>query len=237
MDPQQTSGPVSYNSVARGGSSAKYIVTIVILVLLLVAVAVFGYWAFSGRQDYKNNAQQKIDKAVSIAKQQQAADLQKQFDQQSKSPYKVFKGSPTYGTVTFNYPKTWSAYVDSTSSSEPINAYFNPDQVPGLNSRSAFALRVELESTDYSQVVQQFNSYISQGKVAAQAYLPPKLKNVTNAVPGTLFSGHVNLGDSTQNGELLVIKVRDKTLEVYTESNDYLNDFNNAVLSSLSFVP
>jgi hypothetical protein len=36
---------------------------------------------------------------------------------------------------------------------------------------------------------------------------------------------------------MLVIKVRDKTLEISTESNDYLNDFNNIILASLTFVP
>jgi hypothetical protein len=35
----------------------------------------------------------------------------------------------------------------------------------------------------------------------------------------------------------VVIKVRDKTLKIYTESPQYLSDFNNIVLKSLSFAP
>src|SRR5438105_1988355 len=103
------------------------IVIEILLVLALAASAAFGYWAFSGRQDYKDNSDKKADAAVAAAKTAQAAQLQQQFDEKYKSPYKVFHGSSTYGTISFNYPKTWSAYVDETNSSEPINAYFYPE--------------------------------------------------------------------------------------------------------------
>jgi hypothetical protein len=36
---------------------------------------------------------------------------------------------------------------------------------------------------------------------------------------------------------MVIIKVRDKTLEIYSESADYQDDFNNIVLASLSFAP
>jgi len=36
---------------------------------------------------------------------------------------------------------------------------------------------------------------------------------------------------------MLIIRVRDKTLKISTQSNDYLNDFNNIILSSLTFAP
>jgi hypothetical protein len=233
MDPQ-TSQPVSYNSGAGPGRSLLFTV---LLAALLVISLVFGGWAFKNMQDYKNNSNKKtttaVNSAVAAAKQAQKA----QDDQDNKSPNKVFQGSATYGSIRFDYPKTWSGYVDTTSSSEPINAYFHPDVVPGIQSKTAFALRVELLSTDYSQVVQQLSSQIQQGTVTAKAYLPPKLNGVTNVQPGTLFSGQVNSQDNTQRGTLLAIKVRDKTLEISTQSNDYLSDFNNTVLSSLSFAP
>jgi hypothetical protein len=231
MNPQQ---PVSYNSNAGGGRS---ILTTVVLVALLVASLAFGGWAFKNMQDYKNNSDKKAAAAVEAAKKVQTAQLQAQFDEQSKSPFKVFHGSPTYGSISFNYPKSWSAYVDSTGGSQPINAYFHPNEVPGIQSKTAYALRLELLSTDYSQVVQQLSSQIQQGGVTAKAYLPPKLNGVTNVQAGTLFSGKVNNQDNTQQGTLLAIKVRDKTLEISTQSNDYLNDFNNTVLSSLNFAP
>lgn len=208
-----------------------------ILVILLIAAVVFGVWAFKGRQDYKDNSDARVAAAVDAAKKTQAAQLQAQFDQQSKAPYKVFTGSATYGSITFNYPKTWSAYVDTTSSSEPINGYFHPGVVPGAQSNTAFALRLELVNTDYSQVIQQMSSGITQDTVTAKAYTPPKLNGVANVQAGTLFTGQINQQDSSQNGTMLVIKVRDKTMEIYTESNNYLSDFNNIIMPSLTFAP
>ncbi len=188
-------------------------------------------------QDYKTNSDKKSAVAVDNAKKAQAVQLQANFDEQSKSPYKSFHGSPTYGSITFNYPKTWSAYVDTTNTSEPINAYFHPNEVPGIQSKTAYALRLELLATDYSQVIQQLSSQIASGTVTAKAFLPPKLNGVTNVQPGTLFSGQINGSDASQRGTLLAIKVRDKTLQISTQSNDYLNDFSNTILPSLSFAP
>jgi hypothetical protein len=227
MDPQ---------SESSGGSTRKTLL-IVVLILLLIASLVFGGWAFSKMQNYKNNSDKISAAAVAAAQKQLTIQLQAQFDQQSKSPYKVFQGSPTYGSITFNYPKTWSAYVDTSNTSEPINGYFYPGQVPGTQSKTAYALRIELLNTDYAQVLQQFSSQITQGQVTAKAYLPAKLKNVSNVQPGTYLTGQINNQDQTQNGDMLVIKVRDKTLEIYTESGDFLSDFNNTILASLTFAP
>ena len=230
MNPQQ---PVSYSSygAARNG---KNTLIIILLVILLAASLAFGGWAYSQMQSYKNDSGKKIKAALAAAKTAQTKEVQDAFD---KANTKQFQGSPTFGSISFSYPKTWSAYVDTTNSSEPINAYFHPDQVPGLNSKTAYALRMELVSSDYAQILQTYSGSSSQRKVTAKAYLPAKLNGVANAQPGTLLSGQVNNSDSTQNGTMLVIKVRDKTLEISTQSRDYLNDFNNIILPSLTFAP
>ena len=136
--------------------SIALIATIVVLVLALIGSMVFGMWAFNGRQDYKNNFDKKSAAAVAAAESAQAKVLQAQYDQQAKSPYKAFHGPVTYGSISFNYPKTWSAYVDESSSDEPINGYFHPNQVPGIQSSTAFALRVELVNSTYSQITKLF---------------------------------------------------------------------------------
>lgn len=232
MNPQQPNQPVSYNSANPGG--AKNSIVLIFLVLLLVAALIFGGWAYAKMLDYKNNTDKKIDKAVAAKSQQLQAQAQNAFDAVNTYEY---KGLSTYGSVSFRYPKTWSAYIDTTNQSEPINGYFMPGIVPGINSKTAYALRVELVQTDYSQLMQQFQSYIQQGMMTAKAYVPPKLNGAANVQPGTLLSGQVNLADASQKGTMLVIKVRDKTLEISTQSTDYLNDFNGIILPSLTFNP
>jgi hypothetical protein len=232
MNPQAP-GPVIYP--APKGTNKTLIIAV--LTILLIGALAFGYWAFTGRQDYKNNSDKKVAAATAAGQAQGAANQKIADDQQNKLPYKVFKGSPTYGSISFEYPKTWSAYVDTTNSSEPINGYFHPEIVPGLQSNSAYALRVELVNTDYSQLLQQFTSQISAGKVTAKAYTPPKVQGLANVVAGTYLTGQINNDSQAQQGAMVLIKVRDKTLEIYTESNDFASDFNNTVLASLTFVP
>ena len=218
--------------------SAVTMVIIVVLALAAVGAAVFGFTTYQSKQDYKNNSDKKSAAAVTAAEATQKTQLQAQFAEQLKSPYKTFTGSSTYGSITFKYPNTWSSYVDQTNASEPINGYFNPGNVPGVSSNSAFALRLELVTTAYNSILEQFSSQITQGTVTASAYIPPQMKGVANAQPGTLFKGAIQQSESTPlQGEMLVIPVRDKTLQLYTLSNDYLNDFNNTVLANLTYVP
>lgn len=221
------------SSKDQNGSVAMF-VTIFVLVLALVSVAVFGGWAYTGRQDYKNNSDQKADEAVAAAKKVQADELQKTFAEQEKQPVKTYKGPTTYGTVSFSYPKTWSGYVDEANSSEPINGYFYPNIVPGVQSKTAYALRLELVNTDYSSIVKQHDSQVKDGTAKASAYVPPKMVGIANVQPGTRLDGALGR-DIT--GSMVIIKVRDKTLQIYTQSNDYLKDFNETVLASLTFAP
>ncbi|HET6863684.1 MAG TPA: hypothetical protein VFH37_00560 [Candidatus Saccharimonadales bacterium] len=230
MNPDQ---PTSYNSGNVQTSRSKLLIIIVLVILLATALG-FGGWAYSQMQSYKNNTNQKIEAALSAAKDSQTKQVQDAFD---KANTKQYAGPAVFGTISFSYPKTWSAYIDTTSQSEPINGYFFPNIVPGIQSKTAFALRMELVSTDYNQILQQFQSQIKTGRVTAKVYVPPKLNGVNNVTPGTLLSGTINNQDQTQHGTMLVIKVRDKTLQLSTQSNDYLNDFNSIVLSSLTFSP
>jgi hypothetical protein len=108
------------------------VVLAIVFGALFAAAAGFGGWAFMGRQDYKNNSDQKSAQAVEVAKKAQAAELQKKFDEDYKNPNKTYQGAVAFGSVTFSYPKTWSAYVDETGGAEPINGFFYPDKVPSI---------------------------------------------------------------------------------------------------------
>jgi hypothetical protein len=209
------------------------------LTTLFVLSLVFGLWAFSGRQDFKNNSDKKATAAAAAAKAQQSASDKATYDALAKQPYKSYSGSATYGTVAFSYPKTWSAYVDQTDQNEPINAYFFPGEVPGVQSGVAFPLRVELTTTDYAQTIQQYAAQVGDGSIKSAAYIPPKMASIKNVQPGVRFDGGLwqQSDGTTQKGSLVVMKVRDKTLLIYCQSVDSLSDFNSIILPSLTFVP
>ncbi|MDO8591449.1 MAG: hypothetical protein Q7R60_00790 [bacterium] len=218
---------------SQSGSTAT-VVVIVVLVAGLIASSAFALLAYKERQTTRQDLNKLVAKAVADAETVQAAKLKAQFGEEAKSPIKTYAGPSTYGSVSFNYPKTWSGYVDQLASSEPINGYFHPAIVPGLQSKAAYALRVELVTTDYTSILQQHDSQIKDGSAKASAYVPPKMAGVANVQPGTRLDGAL---DQDNTGSMVIIKVRDKTLQIYTESNDFLSDFNNTVLPSLTFAP
>lgn len=216
-----------------GQTSRKKLGLIVLVVLLVLAVA-FGGWAYQGRSNYKKIAEG--DAAVARSAVAKQAQLQTQYDTLSKQPYKAYKGSPTFGSISFNYPKNWAAYIDETGTVEPVDGWFYPDQVPGTQGKTAFALRLELVNTAYSDVLTNFSSQVQAGTAKASAYVPPKLVGVANVQAGTKIDGLIDQGNNF-TGSIVIIKVRDKTLEIYTQSNDFSSDFTGTVLSSLTFAP
>lgn len=213
------------------GAVTTVMISLVLLILLLVASLGFGYWAYSSRQDYKENSDKKVAAAVAKAKQEQIAADSADFAEKEKLPNKDFNGPATYGSVSFSYPKTWSAYVDQTKATNPVEGYFYPNIVPAAGN---YALRVELVGMSYSQVMKQFSTFIKKGTLRAKAYVPPKMKQIPNVQTGTRLDGQI---EKDVQGSMVVIKVRDKTLKIYTESPKYRSDFDKIVLNSLTFVP
>jgi hypothetical protein len=78
------------------------------------------------------------------------------------------------------------------------------------------------------------SSQITQGKLKAIAYVPPQMKGKADVQTGVRFDGQI---EQNLTGSMVVIKVRDKTIKIYTESTKYLSDFNDTVLKSLTFSP
>lgn len=214
-----------------------WIVTVAVLVVFLIGFAVFAFWANGQRQDYKSNSDQKVAAAVKVAERTTTEKNNKEFTEELKNPLKKYVGPEALGSVSITYPKTWSGYVDtSATSGSLLNAYFNPDIVPSLNvpagstTRQAVALHVEVVNQTYDQVVTQLKGQVTAGKLSAQAYTLPKMPEQI----GTKFVG--TLPNQLQGTEI-VIPLRDKTLIITTESDNYLADFETYIVPNLSFVP
>lgn len=217
--------------------SAATILIIAVLALALIATAAFAFSANSSKQDYKDNLDAKVAAAVGQAQQEQQTKDEAAAAEKAKSPTLTYTGSATYGSISFKYPRTWNGYIDTTSSTDPIKGYFADGIVPAQ--ASAYILRIQLLGQDYNTIINSFSSTIKQGTLSASAYVPPKMAGVKNVQTGTRLDGAIEngSGNNPTQGSMVVIKVRDKTLEVYTEIPTALNDFNNTILASLTFVP
>jgi hypothetical protein len=201
------------------------VVTAVVLAVLSVGLGVFSVWAFLSYQDQKNNVDPKIAAAVATAKQDQMVADQKNFDEQEKLPNRQITGPVDLGLVKLSYPKIWSVYVDHSGGSNSYEAYFYPLVVPPLSSGTPYALRVSIINNQYESVLASFNERIKNGNLKAS---PVNAEGVDGTRLDGAFTG-------TVNGAMVLYKIRDKTLEVYTQSQNFMGDFNNTVLKTLEF--
>lgn len=221
-------------SVMKQAHEQGNVVVIVLLVVLLAGAAAFGVWAFQSRQDYKNHADQKALVAVQAARSRQAEADQAKYEQLEKQPFRTYKGPEAFGSITVQYPKTWSSYVDETShGSTVLDGYFYPGTVPAISADSStFALRLQVLSQNYSDVVGNLSGLGSRNgpRPRIAPYALPKVSSVVGVrVDGPLADG--------KTGSLIVLPLRDKTLELSSEAPQFLNDFNNNILPNLTFSP
>lgn len=207
------------------------LIPLILVSLLFVAVGGFAYWAYSGRQDYKNNVDSKIAAAVSANTDKvKVADAVK-YAEAAKKPFATYVGPEAYGAVHVAYPKTWSAYVDTSNSSYPVDAYFYPAVVPSVTDQdSSFALRVQVVPQSYDTVVGQFKGQLQQGKVTVTPYALPKVSDTV----GVRIDGQIT---NNKQGSMIVLPLRDKTLKIWTEASPFLADFNTNILPNFTFSP
>lgn len=204
----------------------------ILVIVMFLGSAGFGIWAFSSRQDYKNYSDRKTAAAVTVAEQQMSTKKDNEFAQAEKLPLRTYTGPAPYGSLKVQYPKTWSAYVSEGegSSGTPVDAYFNPGYVPSISGQNnLYALRVKISSASYDSTVKSFQPLLKVGKLTATSYIPAGAKDIT----GVKLDGQITAG---KTGSMVILPLRDKTLQLWTESPSFINDFNNNILPNYTFV-
>ena len=229
-------GPVqpnipSYNSGSSKKGSNLLVILLVIVCLLLIGAIAFGVWAFGERSTYKNESDKIVASEVEKAKQDVSKTKEAEFAEKEKSPNQEYKGPDAFGSVQVLYPKTWSAFVTETDkSSTPVDGYFHPNYVPGIQSGTAIALRLKVVDSAYATELKKFDSLVKSNKVKVSAIVAEKVPSVTGArIDGEIVTG--------KQGSLVMFPLRDKTLVLSTEAQQFVEDFNKIILPNLSFSP
>jgi hypothetical protein len=218
--------------IGERGAINILLIPFIMVVFFFFGVVGFAFWAYSGRSHYKNESDQEVAKAV----QQAIADTQEadatKYAEEAKKPYETYIGPAAFGNVTVNYPKTWSSYViENERGGNPINGYFQPLTVPNVTDQDkTFALRVELVQTSYDTVLNQFKASLQIGKVTVAPYTLAKVPSVV----GSRVEGQIT---PLKQGTMIILPLRNMTLKIWTESNDFKSDLDTHVLPNFSFVP
>lgn len=208
----------------QAGLVSPLVVATIILSVLVVGLGGFSFWAYTQYQSYKNDVDPKIAAAVKEAKDTQRKEDQAYFDEQEKLPTRQLVGPDDLGRVSVDYPKTWSVYIDK-SGDGVFEAYLHPGAVPGLSTKTGYALRVTVQDEAYERAMQDYEGPIKSGKLKSS---PVKINEADGVRLDGTFAGNVE-------GSMVAFKVRDKTLKVYTESNTFKGDYEKIILPSLKF--
>ncbi len=207
--------------------TASFVASI-ILGFFTVAFGAVMIWALVNYNDQKNNVDSKIDLAVSKAQKAQKDKDTEEFAEREKEPYKKFIGPDDLGRVTFDYPKTWSAFVASNGSGNRVyEAYLHPNVVPPVVKGQKFAVRMTIDPKSYDKVLEKYEKVIEKGGLRSSAVQ-------VSGYNGNRLDG--NFDDETK-GAAVIFKVRDKTLILQTDSDQFVPDFDSIILKSLAFQP
>lgn len=216
----------------QDGAISGLLISFILALLLLMGAVGFGGWAFMSRQDYKKNVDAKIGNAVDAAKQKEDIAKDVQFTEDAKKPLKLYKSPEAYGSLMVNFPKTWSGYVDDSGlGTALVDGYFAPGAVPSVtNHASVFALRVQVLGQSYQQTLQNLTSQQQGGKLTISTYVLPKLPKIVGIQVAGVLSNQTKV-------TMVVLPLRSQTLQIWTEGDQYLSDFNNNILPNFSFSP
>ena len=207
-----------------GAVSTWFMVSIIFIVTTVIALGVM-VWALFNYFDQKNNVDTKVAIAVTDAVKDQADKDAADFEAKEKLPTLQFAGPEDFGSVSFEYPKTWSTYVsDDLTASDVYQAYLNPGVVPPVNDAQRFALRVRIETASYDDVVNEYQGLVESGDLKSSAVK-------ANGQDGARFDGAF---DENIRGSVVIFKIRDKTVTIRTDATAFNDDF-NALIATLKF--
>lgn len=235
MQSQMQGGYIPARPTANGQNGQKadkkdysgIIKTVCLIFTSLLAVTFIGLFIYMTVQknEAETDVEGKIELAVAEAETALETKLEKEFEEKEKYPYKTFAGPSDFGSLTFEYPKTWSVYLpDDGSRANDFKSYFNPGQVNIVQDETVMALRVSIVNQLTEEVKQDFADKVEGGEMTVST-------TIVNGNNVDVYAGEL---DSRLMGIVCVFKIRDKTAIIQTDAMLFKEDFYR-VLETIRF--
>ena len=214
--------------IAKAKNRIDLMKTVGLIVVSLLAVLFIGLfiWMWVKWNDASTNVKGKVDVAVAEAKNELQTKLESEFEEKEKYPYRVFTGPTDLGELSFEYPKTWSLYVQSSANrGGDYAAYLNPGQVNVVQDDTVMALRVSIKGTLFDQAISDFAEKVRSGDMTLS----------TTVVNGNNVNVYTGKLDNEYQGIICVFKLRDKTVMLQTDSTSVFSDDFYRILKTVKF--
>lgn len=221
--PGQATGSVTPLASAGSAPTAppkrRGITEIIILVITaLVAVVFIGLYIHKYIQwnEVSTDVNSQIEQAVAVAIAENTTKMEEEFIEREKNPYRDFMGPEDYGSLSFQYPRTWSVYIASDAvNGGDFAAYLNPTQVEPVSLDSINALRVTIRNSPFDTVARTYENYVTNGKLSFS----------TRNVGGVLANLYTGTLPNNLQGAVVIFKLRDKTVVLQTDAEIFLQEF------------
>lgn len=221
--PGQATGSVAPLASAGSAPTAppkrRGITEIIILVITaLVAVVFIGLYIHKYIQwnEVSTDVNSQIEQAVAVAIAENTTKMEEEFIEREKNPYRDFMGPEDYGSLSFQYPRTWSVYIASDAvNGGDFAAYLNPTQVEPVSLDSINALRVTIRNSPFDTVARAYENYVTNGKLSFS----------TRNVGGVLANLYTGTLPNNLQGAVVIFKLRDKTVVLQTDAEIFLQEF------------
>lgn len=213
---------------ARQPVSRNLIETIILVVVSIVAVVFIGLfiWKYIEWDSVKTDVDGQINRAVALAVSENTTKLENDFVEREKYPYKSFMGPIDYGSVSFEYPKTWDVYIArDASNGGDFEAYFNPGEVQPVSATTINALRLTIRDAAFDNVTRTYDGLVRNGR----------LNVVTRNVGSTIANVYTGELPNNIHGVLAAFKLRDKTVLIQTDAELFSAEYYK-LLDTITFV-
>ena len=210
--------PVRMDSTTSG---AGKIIKTILLIFFVLTTLIAGYFVYYYYREYtiaRTDIDAQIAEAVAKAEKDKTSELEAEFAEREKSPYSTFSGPADYGELTFNYPKTWSVYIEKDAiKGGDFVAYLNPGVVNPISKTTINSLRVTISTSAIDTVTKTYQKLVDKGQLTAET-------TIVNGETALRYTGTFSDG---QHGSAVLFKLRDKTVTLRTDAEIFFDDFNH----------
>jgi hypothetical protein len=214
--------------ISAPNKTANLIKTILLAVFIVatlgltcLAIVMYTNW-----QDAESDVDGKVSLAVASAENKLRTKLEDEFAEKEKYPFTSLITPADLGSLSIEYPKTWSVYIpnDGNDGTNKFEAYLNPSYVGKVEKTSVFAIRLEITNTSTDKVKETYAGYVKKGTMSVS-------NTVVNGANVDVYTGTL---PSKNQGIICIIKIRDKTATIQTDSLLFKDDFYK-VLATVKF--
>ena len=110
-----------------------------------------------------------------------------------------------------------------------MNFYAHPGVIPGLDKNVNFAYRAQIVDSPYQKEAEKYEAAQKSGKVTVTSFRT----KLVDSVLGIQLKGEVVSG---KQGAMVMLPQRDKTFMFWTESEEFVSDFEK-IMETMSFIP